>query len=149
MTTKEYLQSVRDMRFRIDDMEKERGEVMAAMIRVRSSSDYAEKVQSSKQNDKLEQQVIESMERLERLDQDLRKKIVDYQLQHNVAREDIRNLPEGQCRRFLIDYYIEGKSWNDIFEEYGFREISSPYHLQERAIKLFEKHFKLEHCLDK
>ena len=106
MTTKEYLQSVRDMRFRIDDMEKERGEVMAAMIRVRSSSDYAEKVQSSKQNDKLEQQVIESMERLEQLDQDLRKKIVDYQLQHNMAREDIRSLPEGQCRRFLIDYYI-------------------------------------------
>lgn len=148
MTTKEYLQNIRDMRFKIDDMEKERKEIVTAMLRIKSTSDYHEKIKITQKSDKFEKQIIESMEQLEKLDQDLRKKIVDYQIQHNTVRGKIRKLPEGQCRRFLIDYYIEGMSWNFIFKEYGFREISSPYHLQERAINLFEKYFKHEHCLD-
>ena len=81
---------------------------------------------------------------MEKIDKKLRKTIVLYQTEHSKAREKIRQLPEGQCRRFLMDYYIEGKSWDEIFIEYGFREISSPYHLQTRAIKMYED----GHCMD-
>lgn len=145
MTAKEYLQSIRDLRFKIADLQKERSEVLANMIVVKSTSDYSERVQSSPKQDALEMQVIRATEQMEKLDKLLRKKIVLYQYRHNKARAEIRNLPEGQCRRFLLDYYIEGKSWEEIFQEYGFKEISSPYHLQERAVKLYERFYRLEH----
>lgn len=145
MTAKEYLQSIRDLRFKIVDLQKERSEVLANMIVVKSTSDYSERVQSSPKQDALEMQVIRATEQMEKLDKLLRKKIVLYQYRHNKARAEIRNLPEGQCRRFLLDYYIEGKSWEEIFQEYGFKEISSPYHLQERAVKLYERFYRLEH----
>lgn len=145
MTAKEYLQSIRDLRFKIVDLQKERSEVLANMIVVKSTSDYSERVQSSPKQDALEMQVIKATEQMEKLDKLLRKKIVLYQYRHNKARAEIRNLPEGQCRRFLLDYYIEGKSWEEIFQEYGFKEISSPYHLQERAVRLYERFYRLEH----
>lgn len=145
MTAKEYLQSIRELRFKIVDLQKERSEVLANMIVVKSTSDYSERVQSSPKQDALEMQVIRATEQMEKLDKLLRKKIVLYQYRHNKARAEIRNLPEGQCRRFLLDYYIEGKSWEEIFQEYGFKEISSPYHLQERAVRLYERFYKLEH----
>lgn len=145
MKAKDYLQSIRDLRFKIEDLKKERVDVLTNMIVVKSTSDYSERVQSSPRQDALEMQVIKATERLEKIDRLLRKKIVMYQLKHNRARAEIRNLPEGQCRRFLLDYYIDGKSWDEIFKEYGFKEISSPYHLQERAVKLYEKYYQHEH----
>ena len=145
MKAKDYLQSIRDLRFKIEDLKKERVDVLTNMIVVKSTSDYSERVQSSPRQDALEMQVIKATERLEKIDKALRKKIVMYQLKHNQARAEIRNLPEGQCRRFLLDYYIDGKSWDEIFKEYGFKEISSPYHLQERAVKLYEKYYQHEH----
>ena len=144
LTAKEYLQSIRDLRFKIEDLKKEREEVLANMIVIRSTSDYSDRVQTTPRQDGLEMQVIRATERMEKIDKKLRKTIVLYQTEHSKAREKIRQLPEGQCRRFLMDYYIEGKSWDEIFIEYGFREISSPYHLQTRAIKMYED----GHCMD-
>lgn len=145
MTTKEYLQSIRDLRFKIEDLKEERSEVLANMIVIKSSSEYSERVQSSPRQDTLEMQVIRASEKLERIDKSIRDKIVIYQNKHNKARAEIRELPEGQCRRFLLDYYIEGRSWEEIFREYGFKESSSPYHLQDRAIRLYEKKIKNGH----
>lgn len=147
MNTKDYLQSIRDLRFKIADLQKEKDEVLANMIVIRSTSDYTERVQSSPRQDNLEMQVIRAEEQLDKINKLLRKKIVLYQIRHNKARAEIRNLPEGQCRRFLLDYYIEGKDWDEIFQEYGFQEISSPYHLQNRAIKLYNKIYR-GHCMD-
>lgn len=145
MTAKEYLQSIRDLRFKIEDLKKEREEVLANMIVIRSTSDYSDRVQTTPRQDGLEMQVIRATERMEKIDKKLRKTIVLYQTEHSKAREKIRQLPEGQCRRFLMDYYIEGKTWDEIFKEYGFKEISSPYHLQERAVKFYEKYYQHEH----
>ena len=145
MTTKEYLQNIRDLRFKIEDLKEERSEVLANMIVIKSSSEYSERVQSSPRQDTLEMQVIRASEKLERIDKSIRDKIVIYQNKHNKARAEIRELPEGQCRRFLLDYYIEGRSWEEIFREYGFKESSSPYHLQDRAIRLYEKKIKHGH----
>lgn len=148
MNTRDYLQSIRDLRFKIADLQKERAEVLENMIVVKSTSDYSDRVQSSPRQDGLEMQVIRATEQMEKIDKLLRKKIVLYQIRHNKARAEIREMPDGQCRRFLLDYYIEGKEWDEIFQEYGFREISSPYHLQARAIQLYDKIYKVGHCMD-
>lgn len=142
MKTEDYLQSARDMKFRLDDLEKERLDIMSAMITVKSTSDYSDRVQSSPRQDALENQVIRIIEKMERMDKQLMKtraRLIS--LRHDI-REKICSMKEGQSRRFLLDYYIECKSWQQIFTEYGYTSIESAYRLKCRAIKDFERNSK-------
>ena len=140
MKTEDYLQSARDMKFRLDDLEKERLDIMSVMITVKSTSDYSDRVQSSPKQDALENQVIRIMEKMEKKDSKLlrmRSRLIA--LRHDL-RHKICSMKEGQSRRFLLDYYIECKSWQQIFSEYGYTSIESAYRLKCRAIKDFEKY---------
>lgn len=142
MRTEEYLQLARDTKFRIDDLEKERLDVMSNMITIKSTSDYSDRVQSTPKQDGLENQVIKIIEKMEKLDKKLlreRAKLIT--LRHNI-REQICKMKEGQSRRFLMDYYIECKSWQQIFDEYQYTKIESAYNLKVRAINDFEKNSK-------
>lgn len=142
MKTEDYLQSARDMKFRLDDLEKERLDIMSAMITVKSTSDYSDRVQSSPRQDALENQVIRIIEKMERMDKQLMKtraRLIS--LRHDI-REKICSMKEGQSRRFLLDYYIECKSWKQIFAEYKYTSIESAYRLKCRAIKDFERNSK-------
>lgn len=144
MKTEDYLQSARDMKFRLDDLEKERLDIMSAMITVKSTSDYSDRVQSSPRQDALENQVIRIIEKMERMDKQLMKtraRLIS--LRHDI-REKICSMKEGQSRRFLLDYYIECKSWQKIFTEYGYTSIESAYRLKCRAIKEFENISKIK-----
>lgn len=142
MRTEEYLQLARDTKFRIDEIEKERMDVMSNMITIKSTSDYSDRVQSTPKQDGLENQVIKIIEKMEKLDKKLlreRAKLIT--LRHNI-REQICKMKEGQSRRFLMDYYIECKSWQQIFDEYQYTKIESAYNLKVRAINDFEKNSK-------
>ena len=140
MKTEDYLQLARDTKFRIDEIEKERMDVMSNMITIKSTSDYSDRVQSSPKQDALENQVIRIMEKMEKMDSKLlrmRSRLIA--LRHDI-RDKICSMKEGQSRRFLLDYYIECKSWQQIFSEYGYTSIESAYRLKCRAIKDFEKY---------
>lgn len=142
MRTEEYLQLARDTKFRIDEIEKERMDVMSNMITIKSTSDYSDRVQSTPKQDGLENQVIKIIEKMEKIDKKLlreRAKLIT--LRHNI-REQICKMKEGQSRRFLMDYYIECKSWQQIFDEYQYTKIESAYNLKVRAINDFEKNSK-------
>ena len=142
MKTEDYLQSARDMKFRLDAIEKERLSTMSNMIAVKSTTDYSERVQSSPRQDTLENQVIRIVEQMERLDKRLnqeRSRLITKR--HNIIAK-ICKMKEGQSRRFLMDYYIECKSWQEIFDEYHYTKIESAYNLKVRAIKDFEKNNK-------
>lgn len=137
--TEDYLQTARDMKFRIDELEKERMDIMSNMISVKSTSDYSDRVQSSPKQDSLEMQVIRITERMERLD---KKIVLERQAlitRRHEIREAICQMKEGQYRMFLLDYYIECKTWQQIFKEYGYISIESAYHIKKRAIMSFEK----------
>lgn len=142
MKTEDYLQSARDMKFRIDDLEKERMDIMSNMITIKSTSEYSERVQSSPKQDALENQVIRIIERMEQID----KRLISTRARLIAKRHDIRakicRMKEGQSRRFLMDYYIECKTWQQIFTEYGYTSIESAYNLKQRAIRDFENNNK-------
>lgn len=142
MKTEDYLQTARDIKFRIDDLEKERMDVMSNMITIKSTSDYSERVQSSPRQDALENQVIRITEKLEQLDKRLIKERARLISKRHDIRTKICHMKEGQSRRFLLDYYIECKSWQQIFDEYGYTSIESAYRLKCRAINDFEKNNK-------
>lgn len=142
MKTEDYLQTARNIKFRIDDLEKEKMNVMETMITVKSTSDYSDRVQSSPKQDGLENQVIRIIERLEKLDRRLNKERARLiMVRHNI-RTKICRMKEGQSRRFLMDYYIECKSWKDIFIEYRYTSIESAHNLKRRAIRDFENEGK-------
>lgn len=143
MKTEDYLQSARDIKFRIDDLEKERMDVMSNMITIKSTSDYSDRVQSTPRQDALENQVIKITEQMERLDKKLLKERARLIAKRHDIRAKICRMKEGQSRRFLLDYYIECKSWQQIFNEYGYTSIESAYRLKCRAIKDFEKSSKI------
>lgn len=143
MKTEDYLQSARDIKFRIDDLEKERMDVMSNMITIKSTSDYSDRVQSTPRQDALENQVIKITEQMERLDKKLMKERARLIAKRHDIRAKICRMKEGQSRRFLLDYYIECKSWQQIFNEYGYTSIESAYRLKCRAIKDFEKSSKI------
>ena len=143
MKTEDYLQSARDIKFRIDDLEMERMDVMSNMITIKSTSDYSDRVQSTPRQDALENQVIKITEQMERLDKKLMKERARLIAKRHDIRAKICRMKEGQSRRFLLDYYIECKSWQQIFNEYGYTSIESAYRLKCRAIKDFEKSSKI------
>jgi len=143
LKTEDYLQSARDIKFRIDDLEKERMDVMSNMITIKSTSDYSDRVQSTPRQDALENQVIKITEQMERLDKKLMKERARLIAKRHDIRAKICRMKEGQSRRFLLDYYIECKSWQQIFNEYGYTSIESAYRLKCRAIKDFEKSSKI------
>lgn len=144
MKTEDYLQTARDIKFRIDDLEKEKRDIMETMITVKSTSDYSDRVQSSPRQDALENQVIRIIERMEKLDRKLNKERARLITTRHNIRTKICQMKEGQGRRFLMDYYIECKSWQDIFSEYGYTSIESAYRLKCRAIKDFEDISKIK-----
>ena len=142
MKTEDYLQSARDMKFRIDNLEQERMDIMSNMITIKSTSEYSDRVQSSPRQDALENQVIRIIERMEQID----KKLISTRARLIAKRHDIRakicRMKEGQSRRFLMDYYIDCKSWQQIFTEYGYTSIESAHNLKRRALRDFEKIIK-------
>lgn len=138
MRTEEYLQSARDMKFRVDEIENERLDIMSNMITVKSTSDYSDRVQSSPRQDALENQVIRIIEQMEKINKRLIKERAKLVQKRHDIRAKICRMKEGQSRRFLMDYYIECKTWQQIFTEYGYTSIESAYRLKCRAIKEFE-----------
>lgn len=136
MKMESYLQSARDLKFRIEQLEEERAEILETMTLIKSTSDYSERVQTSPQGDGLERKVIQIMERLEKKDQEIIGKVVTLRIRRENIRDRICRMREGQSRRFLIDYYIKCKSWDQIFREY---QIEPDYHIKKKAIAELER----------
>ena len=136
MKMESYLQSARDLKFRIEQLEEERAEILETMTLIKSTSDYSERVQTSPQGDGLERKVIQIMERLEKKNQEIIGKVVTLRIRRENIRNQICRMREGQSRRFLIDYYIKCKSWDQIFREY---QIEPDYHIKKKAIAELER----------
>lgn len=140
MKTETYLQSARDLKFKIEQLQEERDEILRSMTAIKSTSDYGERVQTSPTGDGLEKKVIKAIERLEKMDALITRKIVTLQIRRDGIRNRVCRMKEGQSRRFLIDYYIKCKSWDEIFEEWC---IEPDYHIKRRAIRELDRSDKI------
>lgn len=139
MKAEEYLDNIRDMTFKIKALERMRMETREQIGMIRRKQD---EVRHEPKRDALENDIIKSMSQLERLDKTIAKERARYMIKTKKAYEHIMRLKEGQCRRFLIDYYIEGKNEIEIAHEYHYESAVSIYNLKRRALKYFSKFFK-------
>ena len=139
MTAEEYLQSIRDMRYKISILEREKYLIMIPSASIKYDD---MRVQTSPRGDSLEVTVIHGLEEIKRIDRQINatKNILDKR--QSAAFEDIMRMKEGQNRRFLVDYYFYCESISKIAKEYGFTNKKTVYSLKKRAIKNFEKLYK-------
>ncbi len=137
MKSEQYLESIRNWRFKIIQLKKLRDEVNDAMIRTQSLSPNPDRVQSSPRADKLEMEAIRAVERMMALDKQIQRSEQKYFEKKHEAIDKISRMKDGQCRRFLIDYYLDGLSETQIRKEYMFSNENSVYILKRRAIKYF------------
>lgn len=136
MKAESYLEGARSLKFKIELIEEDRRDILEAMTAIRSTSDYSDRVQTSPQGDGLERKVIKYMERLEKLDSSLERKAYALAIRRHNIRQKVGRMKDGQSRRFIIDYYLNCKSWEEIFDEYA---IEPDYHMKRKAIRDFEK----------
>lgn len=140
LKAEEYLQSIRDMKSKIDALEEIRKDIKynTGLIRERSNDEV---VRTLPQRDAQEKQIIKNIEKLERLDNKIVGECIKWTQKRNAALEQIMRLKDGQCRRFLIDFYVNGKSMIEIAYEYHYETTESIYNLKRRAVKYFSKYY--------
>lgn len=134
----EYLDTIREMIHKIDALEDMKKETQEQIGMIKSKQ---EGTGNKPSKGSLEKDIINSMVKLERLDRTITKEQTRYLMRKRRAYEQIMRLKEGQCRRFLIDYYIKGMSEIEIAYEYRYESTVSIYNLKRRAIKYFSKVF--------
>lgn len=135
-----YLQNIRDARIRIDTLEEMRSEVKSNIGLIRGESSETV-TKTSPARDAQEKRIIKSIEKLERLDKKLASERTKYLHFLDQAFDRIMHLKEGQCRRFLLDYYIYGKNMIEIAYDYRYETTESIYKLKKRAIDYYAKLF--------
>lgn len=139
MNAEQYLQSIRNAKARIHELEKLKEEINMNIITIKAMNVTGDRVQSSPKKDGLELQAIKAIEKMESIDKRIIKEREKYIIKKNNAINKILKMKEGQCRRFLIDYYINCKSEIQIAQEYRYNSIDSLRSLKKRSIKYFEK----------
>ena len=136
MRAEEYLRKVRDMKISINSLQRQRDDIKNNIGLIKSSG-YERPAIGSPSKDKLEKQIIKNIAELESID----RKIADERVSLIRCRKEcfdmIMQLKDGQCRRFLLDYFIECKNEIEIANEYHFDNINSIYNLKRRAIRYF------------
>lgn len=137
MNAEKYLQTVRTLKFKIDKYEEIRSDIHLEVSFGGMATDGI-RVQSTRK-DQLEEAAIKMMEKLRSIDAKLSRLRSEYIDRRIKAYDRIMKIEEGQCRRFLIDFYIDCKSIKDLKKEYGYSQDSGIYQLKKRSIKKFEK----------
>lgn len=138
MKAEEYLQSIREARARIHELEKLKEEINLNIISIKAIT-LGEKVQTSARSDGLEQQAIKAIEKMESINRAIIEEREHYIVKKDAAIKRIMRLNDGQCRRFLIDYYIDGKNEIEIARAYRFTNANSIYVLRKRALNYFSE----------
>ena len=142
MIAEKYLQTIRDMRHEIEYLKKAREDVAKDIGYMSPSGMNPDRVQSSGRKDGLEMTAIRHMKRLGAVDKKIHNMILEYNAKRVKVVVLIHRMPDDQRRRVLIDYYLEGKSVEQLAEEYRYENTKSVYNLKKRAVKLFAKSFE-------
>lgn len=144
MLAEEYLQSIREMKSEIEYLKRARGDIANDIGYLNTSGPNPNRVQSSVKKDGLEMMAIKHMKRLGGVDKKIHNKILEYNVKRAKVAVLIHRLSDDQRRRFLLDYYMDGKSMDHLTKEYRYETIKSTYNLKARAVKLFVKNFEKE-----
>lgn len=141
MTAERYLQSLRDMYFLLERLEAKRSTITTP-IHGRAITYDNIHVQTSVGSGGLEDDVLRTIEKIEKLDEEIDRRAEKLYKRKAEAVEKIMLMQEGQCRQFLMDYYIDYKSIKELDRQYRFSDGKSIYRLKKRSLRKFERVYK-------
>ena len=136
MTAREYLQEIKDIRYRIDQIVEEEKDTEINILRAREIKD--DKVKESLEPDSLENEVIgyiEKWQRLLGLEMERREELKDRRVE---AMGIIEKIKSDKQRSVLIMRYLRGWTWERITDEMQMSDTNSAHHLHKRALESFE-----------
>ena len=136
MTAREYLQEIKDIRYRIDQIVEEEKDTEINILRAREIKD--DKVKESLEPDSLENEVIgyiEKWQRLLGLEMERREELKDRRVE---AMGIIEKIKSDKQRSVLIMRYLRGWTWERITDEMQMSDTNSAHHLHNRALESFE-----------
>lgn len=136
MTAREYLQEIKDIRYRIDQIVEEEKDTEINILRAKEIK--GDKVNESLEPDSLENEVIgyiEKWQRLLGLEMERREELKDRRVE---AMGIIEKIKSDKQRSVLIMRYLRGWTWERITDEMQMSDTNSAHHLHKRAIESFE-----------
>lgn len=102
-----------------------------------------DKIRSQPKHDRLEQQVLDNLEKRERLQEKIESEITEMLQQQEHAVNVINLIDSKDQQEVLMLRYIEGRQWYDIMEERGCDDLSGQYKLHKRAVESLQKIFNV------
>lgn len=102
-----------------------------------------DKIRSQPKHDRLEQKVLDNIEKRERLQEKIENEITEMLIQQEHAVNVINLIESKEQQEVLMLRYIEGRQWYDIMEERGCDDLSGQYKLHKRAVASLQKIFNV------
>lgn len=132
-TAEEYMNSISDIRTSIRNKRSELKELRDA-ISLTSAQYDVEKIRKSNKRDKLEQSILDNVEKREALERRIEDEITEMLLRQDTAVSLINMIDSDDQKDVLMLRYIEGRTWWDIMELRGRDDLRSQYRLHQRAL---------------
>lgn len=137
-SAEDYMKSIRGIKSSISNKESELKE-LKEIIAVTSSKYDLDKIRSSPKHDKLEQNIINNMERREMLQLRIEDDLTEMMERKDTAVSIINMIDSEDQKQVLMLRYIEGLSWAEIMEKRECDDIRNQYRLHQRALESIQK----------
>jgi len=139
MTAKEYLQTVYNIKCRIDRLNERRKDLNDDLYSYGIQATDGNHVQTSVSGDRLSELIAMADEVERKLVLEIKSLIQ----QKQVISEQIEALPNEKYRRVLFERYILCKRWEQIADGFHIRDVRWIYRLHGKALQLFAKEWNL------
>ena len=143
-SAEDYMESIRALKSSIENKLTQLS-VLQETISLTSANYDIERIRSSQKHDKLEQKVLENIEKRESLQRKIEDELTEMVERQDTAVDIINMLESEEQKKVLMLRYIKGKDWWEIMLERGRDDLSGQYKLHKRALdslqKLLDVHF--------
>lgn len=137
VNAEEYMKSIQEVKDSVDNKRRQL-KVLQNEISITSINYNLDKIRSSPNPDRLEKQVIDNIEKREKLQYKIEEEITEMLERQETAVNVINMIENKEQREVLMLRYIEGKSWSEILEIRGCDDIRSQYKLHQRALNTIQ-----------
>lgn len=142
INAEEYLSDIESLKRHIDN-KKRMLKAIKDETTVSGISYDIDRIRKAPKRDRLEEQILDSMERRKELQAKIETELSEMFVQQDEAIRYISMIESKDQQEVLMLRYIEGKQWTEIMELRGCDDLSGQYKLHKRAVASLQKIFNV------
>lgn len=142
INAEEYLSDIESLKRHIDN-KKRMLKAIKDETTVSGISYDIDRIRKAPKRDRLEEQILDSMERRKELQAKIETELSEMFVQQDEAIKYISMIESKDQQEVLMLRYIEGKQWTEIMELRGCDDLSGQYKLHKRAVASLQKIFNV------